>query len=291
MSKMIIDRLFKEVQEKGPVCIGLDTSVSYLSPSMQKISRLSEKIFTFNKEVIDASFDICAVYKLQIAYYEALGIEGLKAYAQTLEYLRNRNILTIADVKRGDIKDTAKMYAKAHFEGEFESDFITISPYMGFDSIEPYLKYLSDNEKGLFVLLRTSNEGAKDIEYKETDGKRIYDIVGEELLRLGKSFMGECSYSSLGAVVGDNRLDIGEADDIRKRYENIFFLIPGYGAQGGNAKSVMSLLKDMNGGVVNSSRGIIKYPQKFEDWDDKFQYYIRESVVKMREDFGLGKSV
>ena len=100
-----------------------------------------------------------AVYKLQIAYYEALGLEGLKAYADTLKYLKANDLLSIADIKRGDISATAKMYAKAHFQGEFEADFITLNPYMGFDSIEPYEEYLASGKKGIFVLLRTSNPG------------------------------------------------------------------------------------------------------------------------------------
>src|SRR3712207_522664 len=146
---MIIDKLFKVVEEKGHVCLGLDTDVTYLPTGyLKKFASISDAIFNFNKEIIDSTFDVVACYKVQIAYYEAYGIEGLKAYSKTLKYIREKNVISIADIKRGDIAKTAEMYAKAHFTGAFESDFITLNPYMGLDSIEPYLEYVKNKEKG-----------------------------------------------------------------------------------------------------------------------------------------------
>ncbi len=163
----IIDRLYRKVEEAGVVCLGLDTNPSYIPEEyINNFHSTGEAIASFNKEIIDATEDVVACYKVQIAYYEALGLEGLKAYSETVKYLRKKNLITIGDVKRGDIADTAKMYAKAHFEGDFQVDFITLSPYMGLDSIEPYMSYLESGEKGAFVLVRTSNKGAEDIIYK-----------------------------------------------------------------------------------------------------------------------------
>lgn len=280
---MIIDRLFNEVEEKGNVCVGLDTSFDYIPEEIKvRYQNIEDIIFEFNKRIIDCTKDIATIYKLQIAYYEAYGIKGLLAYKKTLEYLRFNNLLSIGDVKRGDISSTAEMYAKAHFEGEFEVDFITINPYMGFDSITPYLKYLESGKKGVFVLLRTSNPGAKDIEYLEADNKKIYYHIGDKLEEMGSKYIGSCGYSSLGAVVGGTHTD--EAVEIRKRYKNMFFLIPGYGAQGGKGEDVALYLNEGNGGVVNSSRGIITAYKKHSDGYENFEKYTREAVLSMRED-------
>ncbi len=282
---MIIDRLYEEIKDKGNVCVGLDTHMDYIPEEMKsEYKKLEEIIFQYNKRIIDCTSDITAIYKLQIAYYESYGIEGLKAYKRTLEYLRKIGSLSIGDVKRGDISATADMYAKAHFEGDFETDFITINPYMGFDSITPYLKYLEDGKKGIFVLLRTSNEGAKDIEYLEAEGKPVYYHVGDKLEEMGKKYMGKSGYSSIGAVVGGTHQD--EAVEIRDRYKNMFFLIPGYGAQGARGEDVGKYLNGLNGGIVNSSRGIIKAYMKYNDGVEKFDQYTREAVLNMREDIG-----
>lgn len=280
---MIVDRLFKEVKEKGVVCVGLDTSLDYIPQEIKtKYQDIEEIIFQFNKRIIDCTRDVAAIYKLQIAFYEAHGIKGLIAYKRTMAYLRDNELLSIGDVKRGDISSTAQMYAKAHFEGDFESDFITLNPYMGFDSITPYLKYLESGEKGVFVLLRTSNPGAKDIQYLESDNKRIYDHMGDKLEELGSKYIGSCGYSSLGAVVGGTHTD--EAMEIRDRYKKMFFLIPGYGAQGGKGNDAALYLKDGNGGVVNSSRGIITAYKNYKDGEKNFEKYTSAAVRSMRDD-------
>ena len=280
---MIIDRLYEAVKEKGFVCVGLDSHLDYIPNYIkEKHEKISDIIFEYNKTIIDATSDIVAIYKPQIAYYESNGLEGLIAYQRTLRYLKEKGLLSIGDVKRGDIASTAKEYAKAHFKGEFEADFITLNPYMGMDSITPYLDYLKTGEKGVFVLLRTSNEGAKDIECLDYNGEALYFKVGDELKKFADELTSECVYSPLGFVVGATHSE--EAKKIRERYKNIFFLLPGYGAQGAKAEDIRTYLNDFNGGVVNSSRGIIKYYQKFEDGEEKFAHYTREAVLNMRKD-------
>ena len=222
---MIADKLFEKVEKNGVVCVGLDTSLDYIPEEFKsKFSNESDMLFAFNKEIIDATLDVSACFKVQIAYYEALGLKGLEAYKNTLSYLREKNALIIADIKRGDIAATAKMYAKAHFEGDFESDFITLNPYMGMDSIDPYLPYIEKNEKGVFVLVRTSNKGAEDIEYLEAGhGKKVYDVVGEKLNTLGKNYLGKHGYSSIGGVVGCTHQE--EAKEMRDKLDTMPFLI------------------------------------------------------------------
>lgn len=280
---MIVDRLYEAVKEKGFVCVGLDSHLDYIPNYIkEKHEKISDIIFEYNKTIIDATSDIVAIYKPQIAYYEANGLEGLIAYQRTLRYLKEKGLLSIGDVKRGDIASTAKEYAKAHFKGEFEADFITLNPYMGMDSITPYLDYLKTGEKGVFVLLRTSNEGAKDIECLDYNGEALYFKVGDEFKKFADELTSECGYSPLGFVVGATHSE--EAKKIRERYKNIFFLLPGYGAQGAKAEDIRTYLNDFNGGVVNSSRGIIKYYQKFEDGEERFAHYTREAVLNMRKD-------
>ena len=253
---MNVDKLYEAVAQKGPVCVGLDTDFSYIpEQNVSKTMSRGENIFRFNKEIIEATKEVAGCYKVQIAYYESLGLDGLLAYKTTLDYLRSQNLLAIADIKRGDIAKTAEMYAKAHFEGDFEADFITLAPYMGLDSIEPYAPYMK-NGKGVFVLCRTSNGGAKDFEYEKlADGRHVYDLVGDKLNAMGKEFMGESGYSSLGLVIGGTYIE--EAKEIRAKYKDSFFLIPGYGAQGGKAEDIAQYLTNGNGGTVNSSRGVL----------------------------------
>ena len=283
MSKNI-DKLFASVAQKGHVCVGLDTDVTYLPKHLsEQFPTTEDGLFAFNKAIIDSTLDVSACYKVQIAYYEAYGIAGLRAYARTLAYLREKNAVIIADIKRGDIAKTAEMYAKAHFTGEFEADFITLSPYMGLDSLSPYLPYIKDNGKGVFVLIRTSNEGAKDIEYLPTEnGKRVYHVVGEKLQTLGKDYLGECGYSAIGGVMGCTHPD--EAAEIRNMLNTTFFLIPGYGAQGGKAEDIAKYLHNGNGGVVNSSRGILLAYRKQDNGEANFADCARAEAIRMRDD-------
>ena len=284
-----IDRLFEAVAYKGHVCIGLDTSIDYVPPK-ERSNALndSEAVLSFNKALIDATFNSAACYKVQIAYYEAMGTAGLYAYAKTLDYIRSRNGIVIADIKRGDIADTALHYAKAHFSGEFEADLVTLNPYMGMDSLEPWLSQAQANKKGAFVLMRTSNAGMKDFQYQKLDnGKRLYQAVGDKLASLAKGANG---YGIFGAVIGCTETE--EAAEIRKNYPSLFFLIPGYGAQGGGAKEAALLLREKNGGVVNASRSIITAWQKEEkDAETADNSFAAEAannaVLEMRNEFDL----
>jgi len=253
-----IDKLYDAVNDKGHVCLGLDTSPEYIPPcELKKHSCKTDAVLTFNRELINATYDVCACYKVQIAYYEEMGLSGLSVYAKTLKFIREKGGLVIADIKRGDIADTALRYAKAHFEGDFEADFVTLSPYMGMDSIEPWLTHAGNKGKGAFVLMRTSNKGMRDFEYQELkQGGRLYHAVGDKLAELAGKNTGKNGYGAFGAVVGCTERE--EASEIRKKYSNLFFLIPGYGAQGGAADDAALLLREGNGGVVNASRSILK---------------------------------
>ena len=289
-----IDRLFDAVAARGHVCVGLDTSAEYVPPLGRGASD-AEAVLAFNKALIDSTLDVAACYKVQIAYYEEMGLAGLSAYSQTLRYIRERGGLAIADVKRGDIADTALRYARGHFEGDFEADFVTLSPYMGMDSIEPWLDAARAKGKGAFVLMRTSNKGMRDFEYLEvpsnTGGKkRLYHAVGDKLAGLASANSGVSGYGMFGAVVGCTERD--EAAGIRKKYSNLFFLIPGYGAQGGAADDAALLLRDGNGGVVNASRSILRAwnAQAQKSGVDEFTATIafaaeaaRGAVVEMRD--------
>ncbi len=282
---MIVDKLFKIVEEKGHVCLGLDTDYEYLPEWFKnKYYTKGEAILNFNKNIIDATLDVVACYKVQIAYYEALGLEGLKTYSDTLKYIRQKKAISIADIKRNDISKTAEMYAHGHFTGDFEADFITLNPYMGVnDSIEPFLSYIKNNEKGLFILVRTSNKGAKDFQYiTDSEGVTLYETVGEKLNELALKNLGKCGFSSVGAVVGCTNNEEGIA--LRKKISSMFLLIPGYGAQGGTAEDIKTYLINGNGAVVNSSRGILLAYKKVENGELNFAECARNEAIKMRDE-------
>ena len=275
-----MDKLYDSVAKNGPVCVGLDTELSYL-PETDAALTAGENIVAFNRRLIDATKGVAGCYKVQIAYYESLGMDGMLAYQQTLKLARATGQPVIADIKRGDIAKTAEMYAKAHFTGDFEADIVTLAPYMGLDSISPYLPYCQEQGKGVFVLCRTSNPGRVDFEYQTlADGRTVYTMVGDALTKLGADYMGERGYSSVGLVIGGTTGE--EAAEIRARYQNTFFLIPGYGAQGGKAADIALYMKQGNGGVVNSSRGILLAWKKQPGV--AFDEAAYNECVRMRED-------
>lgn len=281
---MIMDKLYENVKSRGNVCVGLDTSIDYIpSKFIGKYSFVDDAVFRFNQRIIDATFENAACYKLQIAFYEAMGLRGLRIYKRTLEYIRHLGGIAIADIKRGDISSTASAYARAHFEGDFESDIITLNPYMGMDSLNPYKEYLKNKEKGIFLLMRTSNPGAHDIQYIETcDGKKVYNKVAEMIVKEGREFIGKSEYSAIGAVVGCTHSE--EALNIRNSMKNTFFLIPGYGAQGGSAADVANYITDGNGGIVNSSRGILMAYKKYENGESEFEICAAKETARMRKE-------
>lgn len=283
-----IDRLYEAVAAKGAVCVGLDTAPAYI-PAGERRRAASDAaaVLAFNMAIVDATADVAACFKVQIAYYEALGLAGLEVYAKTLRYIRQKGVPVIADIKRGDIADTAARYAEAHFSGDFEADFVTLSPYMGIDSLEPWLSY---GGKGGFVLMRTSNAGMRDFEYQQLNtagvgGKRLYEAVGDRISAIAATAAGTYGYGAFGAVVGCTEPD--EAAAIRRNYANLFFLIPGYGAQGGAASNAALLLRDGNGGVVNASRSILKAwitGEAPSDADNVFAAQAaRQAVCEMRD--------
>ena len=242
-----MSRLQSVCREKSPLCIGLDTDISYIPPSVaQKFASPTEAVLAYNKSIVEAAGKYAGCFKVQIAYYEAMGLSGLDAYAKTLKTVRAAGIPVISDIKRGDIADTAKAYARAHFSGDFETDIITINPYMGFDTLEPFKEWCKREKggKGAFVLLCTSNPGMKDIEHQKlADGSILLEKVGNEIARIGEEFKAEYPEQEcgpIGAVVGATQ----EADAryLRDKYPDVFFLIPGYGAQGGAARVAATLL-------------------------------------------------
>lgn len=249
--------------ERGPLCVGLDTDPSYLPESVIKaVGSAEEAVLAYNKEIIRrvASDKSACCCKVQIAYYEAMGLKGMKVYAETLKAVRNSGLIAISDIKRGDIATTADAYARAHFSGDFETDIITINPYMGFDTLRPFTNYAAPDKggKGAFVLLCTSNPGMTDIEHQELkSGGLLLEKVGNEIASINgeyKSNYTEQTCGPIGAVVGATQEK--DARALRDKYPETFFLIPGYGAQGGAAKIAATLL-DRCGGTVNSSRGIL----------------------------------
>lgn len=280
---MIIDQLVEKAQE-SPVCLGLDTKYEFLPEYIKEKSDLTdgEKIFLFNKEIIDKTIDLVACYKVQIACYEALGLDGMKAYSDTVKYARDKGAIVIGDAKRGDIASTAEQYANGHFSGDFEVDFLTVNPYMGEDAISPYYPYLKDKDKGLFILLHTSNPTAKDIQEQNLeDGQMVYEQVADLIDGMGEDFRGDSEFSSIGAVVG---LTYPEAfKKMVEDHPNMFFLVPGYGAQGGSGKEIADILKLSKCAVVNNSRGLITAHKGKSEGED-FADYIRDKTLEMKED-------
>lgn len=247
--------LFAQIQKKKSfLCIGLDTDINKIPPHL-----LDEEdpIFSFNKAIIDATHDLCVAYKPNMAFYESRGIDGWKSLQKTIDYIP-KDVFTIADAKRGDIGNTSKMYASAFFE-QMSFDSITVAPYMGRDSVTPFLEYKG---KWVILLALTSNEGAKDfqLEQLQPDGPAS-DMVFERLLKVSQQWGTD---ENMMYVVGATRGEMIEK--VRKLVPNHFFLVPGVGAQGGSLEEVAQYgLNDQCGLLVNSSRGII-YRSQGEDF-------------------------
>ncbi len=260
-------RLRQSCAENGPLCVGLDTDPSYIPPEVLRMYQSpAEAVLAYNRGIIGAVKGNAGCCKVQIAYYEAMGLDGLRVYAETLRAVREAGLPVIADIKRGDIADTAKAYARAHFSGIFEADIVTIHPFMGYDALEAFIEWPRNAGKGIFVLLRTSNPGMKDIEWQQlADGRRLVDAVGEKLAAVAAQFEPDNADAApcapVGAVVGCT--EESDAQQLRGAYPGLFFLIPGYGAQGGTAR-VASVLLRKAGGTVNSSRGILTAWKKSE---------------------------
>lgn len=278
---MSMDRLYNDVQKKGPVCVGLDTQLSFLPEYLkQRDASEGEKIFEFNRKIIDATYEHAGCFKVQVACYEALGLDGMQAFSNTVRYARQKGSVVISDVKRGDIASTASQYAQGHFTGDFETDIMTVNAYMGEDAISPYYPYL-EKGKGLFILVKTSNPSGKDFQDLSTGGLTLYQRMAQKVAAWGEAFIGGSGFSAIGAVTGLTYPE--EFELIRTLMPHTFLLIPGYGAQGGTGRDIASFFRDGLRGVVNSSRGLITaHRGKTEDED--FDMYVYNAVCAMRED-------
>lgn len=267
----MIDKLIERIIElQNPTCVGLDTAFSYLPEDMRNdISTLegaAEAIAEFNMNIIDKVCDIVPSVKVQIAYYEMYGRAGMQAFEYTVNYAKGRGLIVIADCKRNDIGSTAGCYSTAYLgktdiNGKklraFGADMLTVNGYLGFDGIKPFVEDIKANDKSIFVLVKTSNPSSGELQnLKLENGKYIYEQMGELVSEWGKPSIGRFGYSDVGAVVGATHPE--EAERLRKQLPHTFFLIPGYGAQGGSAQMLKVCFDDRGlGGVVNSSRGII----------------------------------
>lgn len=267
----MIDKLIEKIVDlQNPTCVGLDTSFGYLPDEMKKgvttFENAAEAIAEFNMNIIDKVCDIVPSVKVQIAYYEAYGHAGLQAFEYTVNYAKGRGLVVIADCKRNDIGSTAGCYSTAYLgktdlNGKqlraFAADMLTVNGYLGYDGIKPFVDDIKKYDKSIFVLVKTSNPSSGELQnLKLENGKYIYEQMGELVSEWGKDSVGKYGYSEVGAVVGATHPE--EAERLRAQLPNTFFLIPGYGAQGGSAQMLKVCFdKKGLGGVVNSSRGII----------------------------------
>lgn len=267
----MIDKLIDRIIElQNPTCVGLDTDFNYLPDEMKMdvstFEGASEAIAEFNMNIIDKVCDIVPAVKVQIAYYEMYGYAGLRAFDYTVNYAKGRGLTVIADCKRNDIGSTAGCYSKAYLgktdiNGKklksFPADMLTVNGYLGSDGIKPFIEDIKANDKSIFVLVKTSNPSSGELQnLKLENGKYIYEQMGQLVSEWGKDTIGKYGYSEVGAVVGATHPE--EAARLRKQLKNTFFLIPGYGAQGGSAEMLKVCFDERGlGGVVNSSRGII----------------------------------
>ena len=292
---MITDKLIDGIiATQNPTCVGLDTLFDYLPDDMKAGAKtfedVAERVLAFNKKLIDNIADVVPSVKVQIAYYEMYGVAGMKAYYETLKYAKEKGLYVIADAKRNDIGSTASCYAKA-FLGEtqvnenvltaFPSDYVTVNGYLGSDGILPFVEECEKNDKGIFVLVKTSNPSGAEIQNMVLDnGTPMYEYVGGLVEKWGESTVGKYGYSAVGAVVGATHPT--EAARLREVLPHTFFLIPGYGAQGGKAEMLKSCFKANGlGGVVNNSRGILTAYKK-----NGGTYYeaAREACIAMQKD-------
>lgn len=270
MIQKLIDNIKKT---KAPIVVGLDPMMNYIPEHIQKkafaefgetLEGAAEAIWQYNKEIVDHTFDLIPAVKPQIAMYEQFGIEGLKAYKRTVDYCKEKGLVVIGDVKRGDIGSTSAAYAAGHLGkvqvgsktyAAFDEDFATVNPYLGTDGIKPFIDVCKEEKKGIFILVKTSNPSSGEFQDQLIGGKPLYELVGEHVAKWGEDCMGD-TYSYVGAVVGATYPEMGRA--LRKIMPKSFILVPGYGAQGGKGKDLVHFFnEDGLGAIVNSSRGII----------------------------------
>ena len=268
---MIIDQLIEKIiAMQNPTCVGLDTQLDYLPAEMREgvetCEQAADAILAFNKKIVDSVCDIVPAVKVQIAYYEQYGAAGVAAFLATVAYAKEKGLFVIADCKRNDIGSTAARYSAAYL-GETSlgdktvrvagCDFLTVNAYLGTDGVAPFLDDCKKFDTGLFILVKTSNPSSGELQdLKLADGRTVYDCMGDMVEGWGAEFVGKYGYSAIGAVVGATHP--AEAKILRDRLAHTFFLVPGYGAQGGNAEMLKNCFdKNGLGGIVNNSRGIL----------------------------------
>lgn len=302
---MIIDVLIEKIkQTQNPTVVGLDPRLSFIpefikNECVEKYGKtpkaVAESFFEFNKGIIDSVYDLVPAVKPQVAMYEMLGTDGMDCFIKTCDYASKKGLVVIGDIKRGDIASTAEAYSNGHI-GEidafgvkhkiFNEDFITVNPYLGWDSIEPYMANCKNYNKGLFVLVKTSNPNSGQFQDLDVGGLTLYQKVGQLVESWGEHLMGQNGYSSIGAVVGATHPE--QAKILREIMPHTFFLVPGYGAQGGKAEDLAVCFdKDGLGAIVNSSRGIIAAYKKDEYskfTEKEYGLAARQAVMDMKAD-------
>lgn len=300
----MINKLVENIRKtKAPIVVGLDPMLDYVPKHVQKkafqeygetLEGAAEAIWQFNKAIVDQTYDLIPAVKPQIAMYEQFGLPGLAAFAKTVDYCKEKGLVVIGDIKRGDIGSTSAAYAVGHLGRvqvgskscrPFDEDFVTVNPYLGSDGVNPFLKVCKEEKKGIFVLVKTSNPSSGEFQDQLVDGKPLYELVGEKVAAWGEELMGD-EYSYVGAVVGATYPEMGKA--LRKVMPKSYILVPGYGAQGGKGADLVHFFnEDGLGAVVNSSRGIIAaYKQeKYERFGaENFGEASREAVKDMAAD-------
>ncbi len=299
----MMDRLIDKIKEtNNPTVIGIDPKYDMIPECIknkyeQNMEGVAKAIEEFNKALIDATFDIIPAVKINIAFYEMYGLEGMKVFEETCKYAKEKGMLVMADIKRGDIGSTSKAYSNAFLgrtqigekeEKIYDVDFVTLNPYMGIDSIKPFIEDCKKYNKGAFIIVKTSNPSSGDLQdLKLENGEEVYTRVAKLVEEWGEDLRGKYGYSSISAVVGATYPK--QLKDLRKTAPHTFFLIPGYGAQGGKAEDI-ALGFDSNGigGIVNSSRGLM-CAYKSDLWKDKyteerFAEATRQEAIRMRNE-------
>ena len=270
----MINKLMTKIRKtNAPIVVGLDPMMNYIPEHIQKaafakcgetLEGAAEAIWQYNKAIVDATYDLIPAVKPQIAMYEQFGIPGLMAFKKTVDYCKEKDLVVIGDIKRGDIGSTSEAYAVGHlgkvqvgsnsYYG-FDEDFATVNPYLGSDGVQPFIKVCKEEDKGLFILVKTSNPSSGEFQDQLVDERPLYELVGEKVVQWGEEHMGD-EYSYIGAVVGATYPEMGKT--LRKIMPKTPILVPGYGAQGGQGKDLVHFFnEDGLGAIVNSSRGII----------------------------------
>lgn len=270
----MINKLISNIRKtNAPIVVGLDPMLNYIPEHIQKkafaefgetLEGAAEAIWQYNKGIVDATFDLIPAVKPQIAMYEQFGIPGLMAFKKTVDYCKEKDLVVIGDIKRGDIGSTSAAYAAGHIGrvqvgskeyAGFDEDFVTVNPYLGSDGVNPFIDVCKKEKKGLFILVKTSNPSSGEFQDQLVNGRPLYELVGEKVAEWGQECMGD-SYSYIGAVVGATYPEMGKI--LRRIMPKAYILVPGYGAQGGQGKDLVHFFnEDGLGAIVNSSRGII----------------------------------